>query len=76
MHTNDVAENTLFFHVLLFECKQCSSPISAISTSNDKGVELLDRSFHLLSCSKCGWSGEMIGVEAKRHWAEEWKPSK
>jgi hypothetical protein len=66
---NEVTEP--FVHVLLFECSNCSCPIPSAITSHNKSMEHVDSRVIAVSCG-CGWSGQVMGTDAKRHWVDEW----
>ncbi len=61
-----------FVHVLLFECRHCESPIPAAATSDNRSLEVIDGGSFPLRCS-CGWSANLNGTDAKRHWVELWR---
>lgn len=63
-----------FVHVLLFQCRQCSCPTSLAITSGAQNLEDFDRRSYSVKCNTCGWTGELIGTEAKRHWVDAWEP--
>ena len=65
------SERRDFVHVLLFECTSCRLPVVNVLTSESKDIEKIDSGFHSTACI-CGWSGELTGLEAKRHWVEPW----
>jgi hypothetical protein len=65
------AERTAFVHVLLFECARCRLPIAHALIGESKNIENVDLAFHSAACG-CGWSGNLSGFEAKRHWVEPW----
>ena len=60
-----------FVHVLLFECGGCRLPVVEALISESKNIENIDIAFHGAACV-CGWSGNLSGLEAKRHWVEPW----
>ncbi len=60
-----------FVHVLLFECSQCGSPVPSAITSDNRNVEEIDARSIPVKC-QCGWSGNLLGADAKRHWVEAW----
>ncbi len=60
-----------FVHVLLFECSKCGCPVAAAVASVNRNVEEVDASSIELRCS-CGWSGNVLGVEARKHWVQPW----
>jgi hypothetical protein len=60
-----------FVHILLFECPSCRLPVVHALTSESKNIENIDLEFHTAICS-CGWSGKLLGLDARRHWVESW----
>jgi hypothetical protein len=60
-----------FVHVLLFECAKCSSPIPSAIRSDERSVEQIDARSMSVTCH-CGWSAQLLGTEAKRHWVDHW----
>jgi hypothetical protein len=63
-----------FVHVLVFECVDCSCPISVAVTSDARNIEDVDVRTLKLQCHNCDWSGTSEGVGARRHWVDVWKP--
>jgi hypothetical protein len=62
---------TSFIHVVLFECSHCRRPIVLAITNTVRNVEDIDGRIYPLTCP-CGWSGQSLGIEAKKHWVEPW----
>jgi hypothetical protein len=60
-----------FVHVLLFECPKCGCPISSAISSQERNPETIDASSVSLNCP-CGWSGTLMGTEAKSHVVQTW----
>jgi len=60
-----------YVHVLLFECQDCGCPVPSALTSEHRNVEDADTRALRLNCS-CGWSGQLSGTDARRHWVEQW----
>jgi hypothetical protein len=60
-----------FVHVLLFECSECGCPVAATVTSGNRNVEEVDAGSVELKCS-CGWSGKALGIQARKHWVQDW----
>jgi hypothetical protein len=60
-----------YVHVLLFECQGCGCPVPSAITSEHRNVEDADTRALKLKCS-CGWSGQLSGTDARRHWVEQW----
>jgi hypothetical protein len=61
-----------YAHVLLFGCPQCGTPLAAACASKQKNLEVADAHWFSPRCH-CGWTGEVIGVQAVKHWVEPWK---
>jgi len=66
----DIAEQ--FAHVLLFDCPQCGRPLASACASTKKNLEDADAHWFNPHCH-CGWTGDVIGIIALRHWVEPWK---
>jgi hypothetical protein len=60
-----------FAHVLLFGCPQCGRPLASACASTQKNLEGADAHWFNPHCH-CGWTGEVIGVTALKHWVEPW----
>jgi hypothetical protein len=63
-----------FVHVLLFACRQCNEPAASAVTANESNVDEIDVRAIAVRCDRCGWSGKLVGTEARRHWVEAWEP--
>jgi transcription elongation factor Elf1 len=66
-----MAANDQFAHVLLFSCPKCGRPLASTCTNQGLNLEEADAHWFASHCH-CGWSGEVIGVTAVRHWVEPW----
>jgi hypothetical protein len=60
-----------FVHVFLFRCPDRGCPISLALATGERNMEETDSRSFVLHCN-CGWSGNLIGLEAKKHWVEPW----
>lgn len=60
-----------YAHVLLFACPHCGLPLTAACLSGKKNLEIAEANWFKPTCH-CGWSAEMSGVTALRHWVETW----
>lgn len=60
-----------FAHVLLFACPKCGIPLATACASLEKNLEVADAHWFDPRCP-CGWTGAVIGVEALKHWVEQW----
>ena len=61
----------MFVHVLLFECPNSGDPIAAHLIARDANMEIVDASNFDLKCG-CNWTGQQLGIRARRHWVEPW----
>jgi hypothetical protein len=59
-------------HVLLFACPQCDRPLASACASTKQNLEDADAHWFNPHCH-CGWTGEVIGLKAVRHWVEPWQ---
>jgi len=64
-----------FAHVMLFQCPTCGFALSLALVRDEGNIEQIDGSSYAFRCS-CGWSGDLLGLSAKRHWAEPWRRSR
>jgi hypothetical protein len=62
-----------FAHVMLFECPECRRPLASACASTKRSLEDADAHWFSPHCP-CGWTGEVIGLTAVRHWVEPWGP--
>jgi hypothetical protein len=61
-----------FAHVLLFRCPECQRPLASACASTEENLENADAHWFNPHCH-CGWTGDVIGVTALKHWVEPWK---
>jgi hypothetical protein len=61
-----------FAHVLLFRCPQCGSPLASACASRKRNLEQAEAHWFKPHCH-CGWTGDVIGVIAVKHWVEAWQ---
>jgi hypothetical protein len=59
-----------FVHVLLFECPECFRPVSSAIATSERNLENTDGRSFVIHC-ECGWTGNLLGLKAKRHWVDE-----
>src|SRR5579862_3812140 len=64
-------ENNKFAHVLLFSCPACRHPLASACLSDYSTLEIADGHWFRPHCH-CGWTGDVIGLKAKKHWVESW----
>jgi hypothetical protein len=60
-----------FAHVLLFACPQCDRPLASACASTKQNLEDADAHWFNPHCH-CGWTGDVIGLTAVRHWVNPW----
>jgi len=61
-----------FVHVLLFGCPSCARPLASACVSMEKNLENADAHWFNPHCH-CGWTGDVIGITAMKHWVEPWE---
>jgi hypothetical protein len=61
-----------YAHVMLFACPQCERPLSATCLSTKSNLEVADAEWFTPHC-RCGWTREISGVTAVRHWVAPWR---
>ena len=59
-----------FVHVLLFECPECFEPVSSAVATGERNLEDTDGQSFPIRC-ECGWTGNQMGLSARRHWVDE-----
>jgi len=70
--TENMHETVQYAHVMLFACPHCARPLVATCVSSNKNLELAEASWFSPTCH-CGWSGDLAGITANRHWVEPWR---
>jgi GlcNAc-PI de-N-acetylase len=58
-------------HVLLFVCPVCERPLASACTSSRRNLEIAEAEWFTPHCH-CGWTGDVAGVTAIKHWVERW----
>jgi hypothetical protein len=66
-----MSENHQYAHVLLFACPHCGRPLSAACVSVKSNLESAQKEAFTPHCP-CGWTGEVPGATALKHWVEPW----
>ena len=56
-----------YVHLLLFLCRRCEEPLVISVVSEAANLEKVDCDSYHVKC-QCGWSNNLLGVEAARHW--------
>jgi len=57
--------------VLLFSCPICDRPLSSACFNTKRSLEDADAHWFNPHCH-CGWTGEVRGMKAVKHWVEPW----
>ncbi len=65
-------EQMPYVHLLLFRCKQCGEVLAISVASEARNLEKIDGDSHDFRCL-CGWTENLLGVEALRHWVTPWE---
>ena len=60
-----------FAHVLLFSCPECGAPLATACASARRNLEPAEGHWFNPHCH-CGWTGDVMGVTAIKHWVEGW----
>jgi len=66
-----VESSDQFAHVLLFACPHCGRPLASACASIAGNLEIADAHWFQPHCH-CGWTGDVIGMTAIKHWVEAW----
>jgi hypothetical protein len=61
-----------FAHVFLFRCPACHGAITSVCFNSENNLEMADEEVLRPTCD-CGWTGEMSGFMAVRHWVQSWE---
>ena len=61
-----------FAHVLLFACPECGRPLASACFNTKQSLEDADAHWFNPHCP-CGWTGDVAGVTAIKHWVEPWR---
>jgi hypothetical protein len=70
--TGDImSEQEQYAHVLLFACPHCERPLAAVCVSAKRSLEVAEAKWFTSHCH-CGWTGDVAGVTAIKHWVEPW----
>jgi hypothetical protein len=60
-----------YAHVLLFSCPLCGAPLASACASTKRNLEQAEAHWFNPHCH-CGWTGDVLGVIAVKHWVEPW----
>jgi hypothetical protein len=66
-----MVQNEQYAHVLLFACPHCERALVATCTSDSRSLEVAEANWYASACV-CGWTGEIPGATAVKHWVEPW----
>jgi hypothetical protein len=69
--TENMHETAQYAHVMLFACPHCARPLVVTCISSNKSLELAEAAWFSPTCH-CGWTGDLAGITATRHWVEPW----
>jgi hypothetical protein len=73
-NTGNTNNDRRFVHVLLLQCPACEDAIAVTDATPEANLEEIDaRTFD--SRCPCGWTGQVVGIQARRHWVEPWSES-
>jgi len=61
-----------FAHVFLFRCPACHGAVTSVCFNSESNLEMADEEVLRPTCD-CGWSGELSGFMAVRHWVHSWE---
>lgn len=61
-----------YIHVFLFRCQACHGPITSFCFESEGNLETADERVFPSACD-CGWTGELTGFVAVRHWVHCWE---
>jgi hypothetical protein len=61
-----------YAHVFLFRCESCHGALTSVCFKNECNLEMADEQVFRSTCD-CGWTGELIGFVAVRHWVQSWE---
>jgi hypothetical protein len=69
--TTEQSTEGRFAHVLLFGCPLCGRPLASACFNTKQSLEEADAHWFNPHCV-CGWTGDVTGMLAVRHWVEPW----
>ena len=61
-----------YAHVFLFRCPACHGGLTAVCFNFESNLETADGQVLRRTCD-CGWTGELVGFMAVRHWVQPWE---
>ena len=59
----------LYAHFFLFVCPECRGYLASVCAGAQSNLEVSDAHVFNLHCG-CGWTGQLAGFAALRHWVE------
>ena len=65
----DAVRKEIYAHFFLFRCEMCGDYLASVCSSSQSNLEPADAHIFNLQCH-CGWSGELAGFAALRHWVD------
>ncbi len=63
-------QTTEYAHIFLFRCPACHGALTSICFKSESNLEMADEHVFRPACD-CGWTGELLGFMAVRHWVQE-----
>jgi len=60
-----------YAHVFLFRCESCDGALTSVCFT-ECNLETADEQVFRSACD-CGWTGELMGFVAVRHWVHSWE---
>ena len=61
-----------YAHVFLFRCESCDGALTSVCFKTECNLETADEQVFRSACD-CGWTGELMGFVAVRHWVQSWE---
>jgi hypothetical protein len=65
-------QTTEYAHVFLFRCPGCHGALTTVCFISENNLEMADEHVFRPTCD-CGWTGELVGFVAARHWVQPWE---
>jgi len=61
-----------YAHVFLLRCPACHGALTSVCFKSEGNLETADEHVFRPTCD-CGWTGELAGFVAVRHWVQAWE---